>query len=207
MNEPQAIPLVACGSSISRLFRAERGLGPHSVELSVGLMFRLPPSAPWRKPEEEPEHVPAAHKGEDDVTSKRRVAAAGLVLGLALGTAGTVPASASVGLPILGGLLGGGDGGVLGGLIGGLLHGEGGVFGHEGGVLAGDDQLGEVIAGFDAEEDEFVGGGVEMVEAVQDVVSDANIGGEGSFGGGSGALGGVLGGLLSNGVGLLGGVL
>jgi hypothetical protein len=91
--------------------------------------------------------------------------------------------------------------------VSGLLQGEGGIFGHEGGVIAGDDQLSDVVEGFDSEDGELVGGGLEVVGAVQDVLGDANIGGEGSFGGGSGYLGGLLGGLLSNGVGLLGGVL
>ena len=110
----------------------------------------------------------------------------------------TIPASASTGL---GDLLG------LGGLISGLLHGEGGIFGHEGGVIAGDDQLSDVLGGFDAADGEVVGGGFEVVGAVEDVIGGPSVGGEGSFGGGSGALGGVLGGLLSNGAGLLGGVL
>jgi hypothetical protein len=96
-----------------------------------------------------------------------------------------------------------------------LLHGEGGIFGHEGGVIAGDDQLGDVLGGFDSEDGELVGDGMEVVGAVQDVLGDPNIGGEGSFGDTvvgrgpvlGGGLGGVLGGLLSNGVGLLGGIL
>ena len=141
------------------------------------------------------------------MVSKRRVGAVGLALGLGLGAVGAVPASASEGLPVLGGLLGGVDGGLLSGLAGSLLHGEGGIFGHEGGVLAGDDELSDVVEGFGSEDDGFVGSGMEVVGAVQDVLGDPNIGGEGSFGGGSGALGGVLGGLLSNGAGLLGGVL
>ena len=114
------------------------------------------------------------------------------MLGLCLGAASTTPASAS--------LLG------LDTLVSSLLHGEGGIFGHEGGVIAGDDQLGDVIGGFDSEDGEVVGGGLEIVGDVGGFLDD-NIGGEGSFGGGSGALGGVLGGLLSNGVGLHGGVL
>lgn len=149
-------------------------------------------------------------------TSIRRVGAAGLVLGLCLGAASTIPATASTGLPpAVGGLLGGGDGGLLGlgGLVSGLLHGEGGIFGHEGGFFAGDDELSDVVEGFGSEDDGFVGGGLEVVGAVTDVVGAPNIGGEGSFegpavGGGilGGALGGVLGGLLSGGTGLLGGV-
>ena len=134
-------------------------------------------------------------------TSTRRVGAAGLVLGLCLGAASTTPASAS--------LLG------LDTLVSSLLHGEGGVFGHEGGVIAGDDQLGDVLEGFDSEDGEVVGGGMEVVGAVEGVLGDADIGGEGSFGDPvvgrgpvfGGGLGGVLGGLLSNGVGLLGGIL
>jgi hypothetical protein len=132
--------------------------------------------------------------------STRRVGAAGLVLGLCFGAFSTTPASAS--------LLG------LDTLVGSLLHGEGGIFGHEGGVIAGDDQLSDVL-GFDAEGGEVVGGGMEVVGAVEDVLGDPNIGGEGSFGDTvvgrgplvGGGIGGVLGGLLSNGVGLLGGVL
>jgi hypothetical protein len=115
------------------------------------------------------------------------------VLGLCLGAVNAIPASAS--------LLG------LDTVVSSLLHGEGGIFGHEGGVIAGDDQLGDVLGGFDSEDGELVGDGMEVVGAVEDVLGDPNIGGEGSFGGGSGALGGVLGGLLSNGVGLLGGIL
>ena len=128
------------------------------------------------------------------------------MLGLCFGAASAVPASASV--PVLGGLLGGGEGGLLGlgGIVNGLLNGEGGIFGHEGGVLAGDDTLGEVFEGFGSEDDGFVEGGGEILGAVTDVVSAPRIGGEGSFGGGSGVLGGVLGGLLSGGTGLLGGV-
>ena len=127
------------------------------------------------------------------------------MLGLCFGAASAVPASASV--PVLGDLLGG-EGGVLGlgGIVNGLLNGEGGLLGHEGGVIAGDDTLGDVVEGFASEDDGFVEGGGEIVGAVTDVVSNPNIGGEGSFGGGNGALGGVLGGLLSGGTGLLGGV-
>ena len=127
------------------------------------------------------------------------------MLGLCFGAASAVPASASV--PVLGDLLGG-EGGVLdlGGIVNGLLNGEGGLLGHEGGVIAGDDTIGDVVEGFGSEDDGFVEGGGEILGAVTDVVSAPRIGGEGSFGGGSGALGGVLGGLLSGGTGLLGGV-
>jgi hypothetical protein len=134
-------------------------------------------------------------------TSTRRVGAAGLVLGLCLGAVNAIPASAS--------LLG------LDTVVSSLLNGEGGIFGHEGGVIAGDDQLSDVLGGFDSGDGEVVGGGMEVVGAVKDVLADPNIGGEGSFGGSvvgggpvlGGGVGGVLGGLLSNGVGLLGGVL
>ena len=131
--------------------------------------------------------------------STRCVGAAGLVLGLCLGAISATPASAS--------LLG------LDTVVSSLLHGEGGIFGHEGGVIAGDDRLSDVL-GFDSAESELVGGGMEVVGAVESVLSDPQIGGEGSFGDSvvgrgplGGGIGGVLGGLLSNGVGLLGGVL
>ena len=127
-----------------------------------------------------------------------------------------IPASASTDAPLpaaVGGLLGGVDGGLLDGLVSGLLHGEGGIFGHEGGVLAGDDQLGDVVQGLGSHDDGLLGGTMDVVGAVQAVAGDPNIGGEGSFGdpvvGGGllgGSLGGVLGGLLSGGTGLLGGV-
>jgi hypothetical protein len=154
--------------------------------------------------------VAPAKQGRNKVKTRvRRVGAAGLALGLCLGAASAIPASAAP----LGGLLGGVDGGLLDGVVSGLLHGEGGIFGHEGGVLAGDDKLGDVVGGLGSDDDGFVGGGMEVVGAVQDVVGDPNIGGEGSFGGPvvgggllGGALGGVLGGLLSGGTGLLGGV-
>lgn len=141
----------------------------------------------------------------------RRVAAAGAVLGLCLGAASTIPASADTALPALpavGGLLGVVDGGVLDGLVGGLLGGEGGLFGHEGGVLAGDDTVGEVVGGLAGEAGDSP---LEVVGAVSDVLADPKIGGEGSFGdpsvgGGPAGLGGILGGLLSTGTGLLGGV-
>jgi hypothetical protein len=141
-------------------------------------------------------------------TTVRRVGAAGLVLGLCFGAVSMIPASASVDAPVSG-LLGGVDGGLLGGLVSGLLQGEGGIFGHEGGVLAGDDELGDVVEGFGSEDDALLGGGLEIVGAVQDAVGEGNIGGEGSFAGptvGGGVLGGVLGGLLGGGTGLLGGV-
>jgi hypothetical protein len=134
-------------------------------------------------------------------TSTRRVGAAGLVLGLCLGAVNAIPASAS--------LLG------LDTVVSSLLHGEGGIFGHEGGVIAGDDHLNDVLGGFDSEDGELVGGGMEVVGAVEDVLGNAELGGEGSFGDTvvgrgpilGGGLGGVLGGLLNNGVGLLGGIL
>ena len=140
----------------------------------------------------------------------RKVGAAGVALGLCLGAASTIPASAETSLPVpaVGGLLGLLDGGLLDGLVGGLLGGEGGVFGHEGGVLAGDDQLGEVVGGLAGEAGD---GPLEIVGGVGDVLAEPKIGGEGSFGGpsvGSGlplGLGGILGGLLSTGTGLLGG--
>ena len=141
----------------------------------------------------------------------RRVGAVGVALGLCLGAASTIPASADTGavpVPAVGGLLGLLDGGLLDGLVGGLLGGEGGVFGHEGGVLAGDDELGEVVGGLAGEAGD---GPLEIVGAVSDVLATPKIGGEGSFGGpsvGGGALGlgGILGGLLGSGTGLLGGV-
>jgi hypothetical protein len=100
------------------------------------------------------------------------------------------------------------DGGVLDGLVGGLLGGEGGLFGHEGGVVAGDDTVGEVVGGLAGEAGDSP---LEVVAAVSDVLADPKIGGEGSFGdpsvgGGPAGLGGVLGGLLSTGTGLLGGI-
>jgi hypothetical protein len=150
------------------------------------------------------------------VVSVRRVGAAGLALGLCIGAASTVPASANIGEPVhaVDGVLGSVDGGLLGGVLGGLLRGEGGLFGHEGGVLAGDDELGDVVGGFAEESDGFFGA-MEVVGAVGDVLADPNVGGDDSFGdpavGGGlpivgGLLGGVLGGLLSGGTGLLGGV-
>ena len=152
------------------------------------------------------------------MASVRRVGAAGLVLGLCIGAAGTVPASANINEPVqaVNGVLGSVDGGLLGGLFNSLLNGEGGLLGHEGGVLAGDDELGDVVGGF-AEESDGLFGAMEVVGGVGEVLADPNVGGEDSFadpavGGGvlggvlGGGLGGVLGGLLSGGTGLLGGV-
>ena len=127
-----------------------------------------------------------------------------------------MPASANIGasVPAVDQLVGSADGGLLGGLLGSLLHGEGGLLGHEGGVVAGDDRLGDVVGGF-AEESGGLFGAAEVVGAVGDVLADPNIGGDGSFGEPSvgsglpiagGLVGGVLGGLLSGGTGLLGGV-
>jgi hypothetical protein len=97
---------------------------------------------------------------------------------------------------------------LLDGLVGGLVSGEGGIFGHEGGVLAGDDELGEVVGGLAGEAGD---GPLEIVGGIGDVLAEPNIGGEGSFGdpsvgGGALGLGGILGGLLGSGTGLLGGV-
>ena len=135
----------------------------------------------------------------------RRAGAAGLALGLCLGAASTIPASAVTGnVPVVGDLLGTVDGGLLDGVVGGLLHGEGGVFGHEGGVVAGDDELSDVVRGFSTG-DELVGGAADVVGAVGDVVADPNVGGEDSLG--DPAIGpGLLGGLLNGATGLLGGV-
>jgi hypothetical protein len=133
------------------------------------------------------------------------------VLGLCLGAASILPAHADTPAPVGGGLLGAVDGGLLGGLVGGLLHGQGGVFGPDGGVIAGDDQLGDVVSGM-AGGDGLLGG-LSALSAVSDTLADPKIGGEGSFGdpqvGGGpvgGVLGGLLGGLLGGGAGLLGGV-
>jgi len=141
----------------------------------------------------------------------RRVGAAGLVLGLGLGAVSMIPAHAdtaaapaaapAAAAPAVSGLLGAVDGGLLGGVLGSLLHGQGGIFGPDGGVIAGDDQLGDVLGGLASD------GGGELVGAVGDVVSQPQIGGQGSFGEPQSPVGGLLGGLLSNGVGLLGGVL
>ena len=115
--------------------------------------------------------------------------------------------------PALGGVAGAVDGGLLGGLVGGLLHGQGGVFGPDGGVLAGSNTVGYVVQGLAAGDDSLLGG-LGAVSAVGDALANPQIGGDGSFrdpsvGGGpvGGALGGVLGGLLSGGTGLLGGIL
>lgn len=149
------------------------------------------------------------------MTSKvRRVGAVGLALGLGLGALSSLPAhadtTAAPAVPV-GGLLGTVDGGLLGGLVGGLLNGQGGVFGPDGGVFAGDDSVGDVVGGLAGGlgGDETIGGSMEVVGAVTDSLGAGNIGGEGSFAGpavGSGLLGGVLGGLLGGGTGLLGGV-
>src|SRR5688572_5575592 len=147
------------------------------------------------------------------MSTVRRVGAAGLALGLCLGAVNGLPASADEGkqapAPAVGGLLGAVDGGLLGGLVGALLHGEGGVFGHEGGVLAGDDQLDDVVDGLGASDDGLVSGSLEVVGAVGDVLGAPEVGGKDSFeepSVGGGLLGGVLGGLLGGGTGLLGGV-
>src|SRR5438477_5071101 len=143
-------------------------------------------------------------------SSVRRVGAAGLVLGLGLGAVSMIPAQADSALPVpaVGGLLGTVDGGLLGGLVGSVLNGQGGVFGPDGGVIAGDDHLGDVVGGLTSGNDSLLGG-LAAVGAVGDVIANPNIGGEGSFGdpsvGGGPAgnvLGGLLGGLLSGGTGL-----
>ena len=146
----------------------------------------------------------------------RRVGAAGLVVGLGLGAVSMVPAHAdgpvAVPVPAVNGVLGAVDGGLLGGLVGSLLQGQGGVFGPDGGVIAGDDRLGDVVGGLTSGDDSVLGG-LQAVGAIGDVIANPQIGGEGSFadpsvGGGpvGGVLGGLLGGLLSGGTGLLGGV-
>ena len=144
----------------------------------------------------------------------RRVGAAGLALGLCLGAASALPALAdsSAPAPAVDGVLGAVDGGLLGGVVGSLLHGQGGVFGPDGGVLAGSNTLGDVVQGLTAGNDNLLGG-LGALSAVGDAVANPQIGGDGSFrdpsvGGGpvGGVLGGVLGGLLSGG-GLLGGIL
>ena len=157
-------------------------------------------------------------------STMRRVGAAGLVLGLGLGAASTIPASAAVvqgdtpgppgaaPAPAVDGVLGAVDGGLLGGLVGSLLHGQGGIFGPDGGVIAGSNSLGDVVSGLTSGDDNLLGG-LQAVGAVGDALANPRIGGEGSFGdpsvGGGpvgGVLGGLLSGLLSNGAGLLGGV-
>ena len=127
-------------------------------------------------------------------SSVRRFGAAGLVLGLGLGAVSMIPAhadtaAAPAAAPAVSGLLGAVDGGLLGGLVQSLFYGQGGILGPDGGVIAGDDQLGDVVGGFG------------------DAIANPQIGGQGSFGDAGSPVGGLLGGLLSNGVGLLGGVL
>ena len=144
------------------------------------------------------------------MSTARRVGTAGLALGLGLGAVNSLPASADANVPApappVGGLLGAVDGGLLGGLVSALLHGEGGIFGHEGGVLAGDDQLGDVFDGLaGSDDDNLIGGSLEVVGAVGEVLDAPEIGGEGSFAAPS-VGGGLLGGLLGGGTGLLGGV-
>ena len=152
----------------------------------------------------------------------RRVGTAGLVVGLCLGAASAVPASAystvPSPVPAVNGLLGAVDGGLLGGLVGGLLQGQGGVFGPDGGVLAGSNTVGDVVQGLTGSGGDSLLGGLQAVGAVGDVLANPQIGGEGSFGSPSvgggpvgGVVGGVLGGgllgsLLSGGTGLLGGI-
>jgi hypothetical protein len=117
------------------------------------------------------------------MSTARRVVVAGVALGLGVGAVNSLPASAGVNVPAppVGGLLGAVDGGLLGGLLSALLHGEGGIFGHEGGVLAGDDQLGEVFDGLGSDNDNLVGGSLEVVGAVGEVLGAPDIGGQGSF--------------------------
>jgi hypothetical protein len=148
----------------------------------------------------------------------RRVGAAGLALGLGLGAVSMIPAhadgAAPLPVPAVGGLLGTVDGGLLGGVVGSLLNGQGGVFGPDGGVIAGTNNLGDVVGGLTSGNDNLLGG-LGALSAVGDAVANPQIGGEGSFGdptvgegpvGGALGLGGLLGGLLSGGTGLLGGV-
>jgi hypothetical protein len=143
--------------------------------------------------------------------SVRRVGAAGIVLGLCLGAASTIPASAdtsSAPVPAVGGVLGAVDGGLLGGLVGGLLNGQGGIFVPNGGVIAGSNTVGDVVSGLAGPGGNSVLGGLQAVGAVGDTLANPQIGGQGSFGGpsvGGGPVGGVLGGLLGGG--LLGGLL
>lgn len=148
----------------------------------------------------------------------RRIGAAGVAVGLCLGAVSALPASAGTDVPVpapapVAGLLGAVDGGLLGGLVGQVLHGEGGIFGHDGGVLAGDDQLGDVINGLAGPDGgDSLLSGLGALSAVGDASGQLNIGGDGSFGSvsvGGGVLApvtGVLGGLLSNGTGLVGGL-
>ena len=143
--------------------RAERGVSPLLVELSCGLTFDF-------------RHRPRGGSTGTSPSScssdtDSRPADAGGVRENSGGIEGTkgwsgrcrarpVPRSGehhsgvgrtSLPVPAVGGLLGLLDGGLLDGLVGGLLSGEGGVFGHEGGVLAGDDQLGDVVGGLAGE--------------------------------------------------------
>jgi hypothetical protein len=145
----------------------------------------------------------------------RKVGATGLVVGLCLGAASTIPASAdtSAPAPAVGGVLGAVDGGLLGGLVGSLLNGQGGIFGPNGGVFAGSNSVDDVVQGLAGSGNDSLLGGLQAVGAVGDTLADPRIGGEGSLGDPSvgagpvgGVLGGLLGGLLSNGTGLLGGV-
>jgi hypothetical protein len=144
----------------------------------------------------------------------RRVGAAGVALGLCLGAASTLPARADSSAPTLApavnGVLGAVDGGLLGGLVGGLVQGQGGIFGPDGGVFAGTNNLGDVFNGLAGG---GVLGGLSAISAVGDALANPQIGGNGSLaapsvGGGpvGGVLGGLLGSLLSGGPGLLGGV-
>jgi hypothetical protein len=140
----------------------------------------------------------------------RRVGAAGLMVGLCLGAASAVPASAGTGAPApaVGGVLGAVDGGLLGGLVGSLLHGQGGVFGPDGGVFAGTNTAGDVVQGLTGSGDNLLGG-LGALSAVGDALANPQIGGNGSFGSpsvGGGPVGGVVGGLLGGG-GLLGSLL
>jgi hypothetical protein len=225
-ENPQAIPLVACGSSCGGTrrpleFALREVISRFQSNCEVGFTCGFRHEPRWRK-----------HKGRARIlrtdgcarraamaSTVRRVGATGLVLGLGLGAVSMLPAHADSPLPIpvpaVGGLLGTVDGGLLGGLVGGLLQGQGGVFGPDGGVIAGDDQVGDVVGGLTSGDDSLLGG-LEAVGAVGDVVANPQIGGGGSFadpsvGGGpaTGGLGfgGLLGGLLSGGTGLLGGVL
>ena len=148
------------------------------------------------------------------MASVRRIGAAGLVLGLGVGTVSSLPAVANPGasapaptpVPAVNGVLGAVDQGLLGGLLGSLLHGPGGIFGPDGGVLAGSNTLGDVVQGLGGSRGDSLLGGLQAVGAVSDVLASPQIGGAGSFQTPS-VGGGVLGGLLGNGSSLLGGVL
>ena len=142
----------------------------------------------------------------------RRVGVAGLALGLGLSAASTLPAFADSSAPTLApavdGVLGAVDGGLLGGLVGGLLQGQGGVFGPNGGVLAGSNTMGDVFDGLAGSGGDNLLGGLGALSAVGDALANPQIGGDGSFAApsvGRGPVGGVLGGLLGGG--LLGGLL